>query len=174
MDTKIIPFLGTLLLGSSYVCQSMSLPPNKMFLFGTFLIVMGYALMSIHYYHKINVINEDTKPENISKNVSKNKYILVGAVMLFLYYVISHIIEITPHTSNYDIFGVVGFMLLALQYAGFEGDIVPISADVSLVMYYLLAIISHHKITNICDFMQLSGRLLMLIYYGNDVVIGIE
>jgi len=159
-------------MGVAYVCTSVKLPTNQMFLIGTILLIVGYALMAIHYYKKINIVDE--KYIEHEENLFKNKYIIIGAVILFLFYVLSHIIKITPHVSGYDMFGVIGYVLMALKYAGNEDKQIFCSADLSLSVYYLLSIMKHYKVTNACECMQLMGKVLLLIYYGHGVIVCVK
>jgi hypothetical protein len=154
-------------------------------IFGSALILYGYALLAYEYYEEWSVaINEEKrlhidnkydKKETIKKAEQKEfqfvelelvtKHFFKGHAMLCLFHILSFIIPINEHLKMTDITAMLGhFMVYTNTYLTF--------GYVLLLTYYLLYLIRNYAETHkyFVNKLQVVGSGMLIYHYIQNII----
>ena len=171
----LVGIIGSLILALFYFMSLGKTKENLYFMAGTILLIGGYVL-NAYFYHLESSHKEpsdsDTRTEHEkeleAEHVAYIKKIgSVGYGLLFSFYAIAYFLPITPHVSFYDIFGVIGNLLMVLKIQGILSK--TVMSEMILVVYYVLSVAMHLLIDTSEQAMQIAGRTIMALFYAMEV-----
>ena len=124
----------------------LNLKQNKLIIFGSALITIGYIFATIEKYNHLK-----NKP---SSNIS------ISHILLGLFGLLSFVFPINSRVKQTDIFGIIGHFILINSNFGYQE-----LANISLTIYYSLYTYRNGKKNKLLDNMQAIGGGLVLLFY---------
>ena len=128
---------------------------NKLIIFGSLLITIGYFFAAQEKYNYINNKNLSVNISNISKS-----HLILGAFGL-----LSFIFPINNKVKQTDVFGIIGHFILINSNFGYSEI-----ANICLTIYYSLYTYRHASKNELLSNIQGIGGGLVLLYYIKKVI----
>lgn len=152
LDNNYIGLLGHVILAIAYgLFIKDNLSKDKLIIFGSVLIFIGYLTASIE---------KSIKLAKKTKKIHKYNY---GHIILTIFYFVSFLYPINDHKKDLDVLALVGHILLIKNTGEKEIEIIGNS---SLFVYYILYVIRNYKEFELLpNKIQVVGGSIAVIYY---------
>lgn len=184
----IITLLGYVVMTSVYAIflrENWKKKNNYAIIFGSALILYGYALLAYEYYEEWSVaINEEKrlhidkkyeKTETIKKAEQKEfqfvelelviKHFFKGHAILCLFHILSFILPINEHLKTTDITAILGHFMV-------YNDIYLTFGYVLLLAYYVLYLIRNYEEAHkyFVNKLQVLGSGMLIYHYVQNII----
>jgi len=166
MNIKLIGTLGYLFMSSAYIYYTylhLNTKSNKLILFGSIVILIGYIVLTFksYYYEIINNLKNNHKinEKEYEKEKEKSIDINYGYLILTIFFSLGFIIKINEHTKISDIIAIIGNGL-CINKKDYN-----IYGYMFLIAYYANYIFRHYTSAEYDDKVKNVGSLFLIIYY---------